>query len=576
MKMSLSRASRHRGVLGGICFLLILCYIKFLIWNPSSSSTISVPSLESSSTELQPASSISDVSTEYGSPPLLAESRVSNAFAQHPCARVAETELAKLRTVERPSIFTFHHGVPLLSDDIINAPTDLCLIISVPQTSSLDEEFLDVPVENDGPDSIHLLLNTSASIITLPPLRPLPSQHSAQQLFSFQPILYYAETDIRFAGTYEIHAEIEWANWHWAQEWEAFLDQTPRVLRFRNGVETAFKEKSEAEAKDERKRDYVFDPKPILTEDMHPPTLRISPPIDGIHDSRPPPCSDTLTVAQGQWLRTDDPSADEWGYAWDSPTCIASTFTNLDIFSCLSGKTIHVYGDSMLRRWSKVLLSGGEWCHNLTHHCQSEDNREDEPVDILILNDRGELVETEGSAVQFSEETHEPFRFGDGSELRFHWVHSLALSPHIWVRHLYDEEDIIWNGVHRETTVKANAIARPPPEQSDADIVLLGFGAWDQAFAPNFDLFKNHLPAFRDSIMQAYAGKPVYLRLANSYCCRAGDVSWRRYSGARVQHFDDLVRSAFDVEGASAMGGRVKVVDPVNFGGRPEVYRDYG
>ena len=562
--------------------ILLLCSgVMSFVWyawvyldKPSLGLRLPIPGTDISTPKTPPSFTVPDAPPA----PLTSNIPAPSSGFEDACAAISAADLEQLLKVERPTVVAFDKGKPIQTGSQVNAPNDVCIVISVPQTSSPGEEFNDVPVFNTGPDSIHLLLTSEANIITLPPPRPLLPQPRAQQLFSFQPILYHSTVSFQYAGAYAIHAEVEWANWHWAQEWEAFLNQDPQMTRFKNGVEK-FNSASEAPSLEEEKPGYVFDPLPVSPIDIHPSILEVARSED---PEMRPDCSDTVTATNGQWvhaashveLPVREEMVDEWGYAWDSPECVSSFFSTSEIFDCLAGKTLHVYGDSMLRRWAKVLLTGGEWCHNVTHHCQAEDSRDEEPVDLLFMTEEGQLVETQGSASQFGEDDHAPFTFGKGSTLMFNWVHSLALSPHVWMKKLYDDEDVI--GMHRDTIIRPGAVARPPPGQGDADVVLLGFGAWDQAFAPTFDMFEKQLPPLRDAVMQAYDGKPIYLRLANSWCCRKRDVAWRRYTGVRVQHFDDLVRDAFEVEGAVAMDGKMHVVDPAKTGGRPEVYKDYG
>ena len=158
-----------------------------------------------------------------------------------------------------------------------------------------------------------------------------------------------------------------------------------------------------------------------------------------------------------------------------------------------------------------------------------------------------------------------------------------------WTSHLYGEDD---HGSPR-TDVEDDTLGHPrsfqpfydlllgagarmPPDLPKPDFVVLGFGSWDSAFVPTFDEFETALLHLRDAILQAYPPDMLLvLRLSNGYCCRHGFEDYRRYTGVRIQHMNDIVKKAFRVEGALGMDGRVIVVDPEALTGRPRVVSDY-
>ena len=171
-----------------------------------------------------------------------------------------------------------------------------------------------------------------------------------------------------------------------------------------------------------------------------------------------------------------------------------------------------------------------------------------------------------------------PFRFGRNSKVYFSFIGSIVNTTSLWMDPLFDLEDLvnITSNFPTDRAVLPGAKSRAPPEIGQADLVIAGTGAWDTSFTNRFDAFEQVLPQWRDTLLGAYPNTPLVLRLNNGFCCRGTDVYFRRFTGGRVQHFDDLLREASRVEGGKAMEGRISVLDPSYMSGRPEVVLDFG
>lgn len=485
------------------------------------------------------------------------------------CANITREDLDQLHNVTRLTIRTFADGKAIAATASLQAPQAVCILIAVPQIAP-DYEF-DAPVPGKGPDAIHLYLNSSEGVIvTFPPLRPLPSQVGLNLPLADHAIIYYAESTLFTPGIYNIQAKHEWANWRWAYEWA--WDTALNLFIFASGMTrpAGFMLASL----------YAFTPTAVDPADMYPPQLHVT--GNTILPERPF-CSDNITAGRGRWYNAEafeglqTELVDEWGGGWEGDACRIDYYDTSDIFDCLANKVIHVYGDSMLRRVSKTLLAGGRWCLNPLDKCQTEDDRDEIPVTKLVHH-HGALVEATDDRTNFGEHSTSPIRFGKNTYLYFSFSGSLISGPHSWVPALFDPEDL---QVEDKTfTIKDGVTARAPPHMAPADLVIFGVGAWDSALDEHAADFAGQLPRFRNALLQAYDGVPMVMRLQNTFFGRGNDVIWRRYSGPRVQHFDDMLRRVFHIEetdgSARGWGGRLAVLDPSYMGGRPEVWQDFG
>ncbi|MBE7180785.1 MAG: hypothetical protein INR71_06180 [Terriglobus roseus] len=301
-----------------------------------------------------------------------------------------------------------------------------------------------------------------------------------------------------------------------------------------------------------------------------------------------PPCDNETTAAQGRWYRyrsfpvLERELVDEWGYTWQGDKCHLDFYNAIESLDCLENKNIHVYGDSMSRRLAKTLLSGGKWCLDPWAACQDEDDIRDGLVPKLDVDKDGGIVINEMMReAHFERYDTSNMTFGKNTSLFFEFITALSGSSGTWMEPLYDEKDRhLKEGAGKTLAVDAmetvpGAIARPPPEMPPADAVIVGFGAWDQAFTDKFDQYEVAVELIRDAFLQAYPGVPIILRMANSFCCRNTDPVFRRYTGGRIREFDARTRKVFRVDGATAWDGRFRVMDPANMNGRPEVINDY-
>lgn len=523
------------------------------------------------------------------------------------CANISESHLQRLRNAGQSVIATFADGEPISSDYSLKTPQAICILVVVPQRQP--EVWYDIPTKGKGPDTIHLLLTSEDITLTFPPLLPLPlraegitasNETVTEESQAAESVIYHAETVLLHPGSYSISAEHEWNEWKWAQEWSWVTE------------EEFFQYKSGFQAKGGLAGVYWFEPKAFETNMMFPHTITIR----GADAAPPRPiCDNTRTASNGRWYNASafpgiQPELiDEWGYSWEGDDCRIDYYNQDDIFDCLSDKVIHVFGDSMLRRQVKTLLAGGRWCLNPHDKCQTEDDRDEVAVTKLVHLPSGAIVEQNEERQHFRETGTAPIQFGKNSTLYFTFSGSLITGPHAWVPALFDSDRIFSDGT--SWALDPTARARPPPEMLPADLVLFGIGAWDSALDESFETFSAQLPQFHRAFMQAYGGEGVdydndgeiehdniddasgtsmvsstskppplmAMRLGNSYCCRGTDLLYRRYTGTRVQHTDDLIREEFRVDpehGATAMDGRVFVVDPRNMNGRWDVIKDYG
>lgn len=126
--------------------------------------------------------------------------------------------------------------------------------------------------------------------------------------------------------------------------------------------------------------------------------------------------------------------------------------------------------------------------------------------------------------------------------------------------------------------LRNGARARMPPGAPEPDLVIIGFGAWDEAYAPTFEDFERTLPHYRDALMEAYPDTPMVLRISHGHCCPRTYNLYRHNSGTRIQHINDITRKVFQVnaEGTQAMNGKIVVIDAEGLVGRPEDNMDYG
>lgn len=505
------------------------------------------------------------------------------------CAAVSPETLSALQSATSPTIRVLSKGQVVSEDSPIQAPAPVCILVAIPQTRLPEQDYTDAPVPNKGPDSIHLYLNATDVIVTFPPLDPLPGQPEASTLHTTDSnsIVYYADTILYTAGVYNIVAENEFAHWFWAQEWQVIFHNVHPVTNLPNST--------------------------ILTTTGNPPGA-----LYETHEFRPrslprasitvsgsralpsrPPCSDTVNAGVGRWYKQSSFSdvlskamTDEWGYTWQGDFCHLSHFTPAETVQCFENKNIQFFGDSMTRRMLKAIVSGGEWCRDLNDDCQDADDGADGMIDTLDMDTAtGELVQhsmPRGSHFQTWDRS--AIKFGSNSSAYFSFLTQLGHWPGDWMDRIYDAEDLVVlkeiNGPeNNETTnraIKPGALshARPVPESGAVDLVVIGFGAWDQAFTDRFDTYENQLAQFRDAMITAYSppghDTPMIMRMSNSWCCRGTENSFRRYTGSRICEFDARTKKIFNYTASgNAVNGRIMVVDPINMNGRADVLSDY-
>ncbi|KAI9728367.1 MAG: hypothetical protein M1828_003767 [Chrysothrix sp. TS-e1954] len=515
------------------------------------------------------------------------------ASSPGPCDLIGPHEISRIQRVETLSTYSFADGSAIGDGRIVPPGTEICVLIAVPQNPP-NGVLLDVPIESKGPDNLHIFIKSDDVQLSFRPPRPIPDQLSLRKPFANNTsILYYAETTLYHDGAYQLFVDHEWSNWWWAKQWRDDFEQN--VTRYPTGAKIPFP------SREERVRQYhepeYYDWVSVSQDDHHPPVIDVANGGDWEANRRRRVCDIDYEVDRGRWYsRSRFPGLiqefDEWGYAYDGDTCQFDFFTDYDVMNCLAGLQIHAYGDSQLRRITKTITSGGHFCRNTSHECQ----RMDGAMRNLVFDNDGGLVKS------LEEEKYKPFNNSEftnlptfGSDSRIHWafLRDLVYDYRDWTRLFYDKEDhstenalaldespepsIFSNHAFDPTQdIRLGAKARQSPSAPPADLVLLGFGSWDAAFATTFEELERVLPSFRDALLDAYPPSvPIVLRLLNGYCCRHKFDDFRRYTGTRIQHMNDLIREAFDVHGVWAADGRIIVVDPEVLTGRPDVVSDY-
>lgn len=484
----------------------------------------------------------------------------------------------QLSQVEKASVSVVVNGMLIdTHQQDLHTGDNLCILVAIPQNNFEDESlYLDPPASLRGPDSIHLYLNSSNAILTIPPLRAHPSNQSDWVLLHVpHAIVYSTAITLNQAGDYQIISENEYGNWRWEQEYHSnmgtLMPPNPLIGTFPSSG------------------DFPWDYKPVPL-----PTVPIT--VQGTdHFSRKPTCDATLTAAQGRWLRAASfphyahvPPAlvDEWGYTWQGDHCDLDYFSPHEAASCLAHKRIHFYGDSNGRRLLKVLLAGGRWCLDPTASCQDEDDRADTPITTIQVDELGHLNSTtipRENHFQGLGDRPDPagIAFGRNTTAYFTFLTKLTNDTSHWMDRLYDAADLEVHAlndtarIYADREVRPGAVPRQPPGLPAADIAILVPGSWDAAFAERFNAYQWRVEQLRDAFLGAYARATTVLRLSHQYCCRAPS-NYRRFNGQRLAEFDDRLRAVFAVEGGTAAGGAMRVLDPGAMSGRPEVLETYG
>lgn len=502
-------------------------------------------------------------------PPLSDLDAVSSIDTSAPCQRVPSPMIARLEESSERAVTVLAGDRVLTPDQPLQLPSTLCILISIPQEPlpDLDPDYVDPPVPNKGPDSIHLLINSTDVTLTFPPLRPL----HPNPVDTPPSIIYYAEATILQGGTYEIHAEQEFANWKWAMGWHLAYGAQPFRLETGQLPDKTFEAHEFRPVALPRAQFTVQGPSQF-------PQL--------------PVCTFKNIPDKGRWYRKDafpeleSVPADETGYIWQGDHCLLDYFAPTDTASCLENKNIHVYGDSMTRRLTKMLINSGEWCYNLTNKCQDEDERPGIFLTKMEEDDLGALTWTpiNQDSTMFDHENITTIPFAKNATIQYQFIETITNVTSKYMVRFFDPADLI----HIPTPVpdmvpdydpRPAAIPRMSPALRAPDAVLVGFGAWDQAFTDHPDPYETNVARFRAILAQAYApATPILLRTANAFCCRSTGTGFRRYTGGRTQEFDDRTRKVFGITGAGGLtaDGRFRVVDVTNMNGRPDIIFRWG
>lgn len=521
------------------------------------------------------------------------------------CVKIPTAELERLQAGDEMAVHTYRSGNHLSEGQEINEAARICVVAVMPQSMPEYGYFKDVPVGARGPDSIHLYLNSSSVLVTTPPMRPLPSQPSAEMQLARESILYGTELKLKDPGIYEIRAEREFKNWRWAKQWRA--DLMNNSVHFIAGYELSIANWTDDMGMKEKLEEVntivndgtVFNPQIVDIGNIHPRSINVDydahPDLPGQHMQR---CTllPGFSAEKGRWFNASDfPNmpvglADEWGFIYQPDECHLDYFTDLDMANCFENKAINVFGDSNSRRLSRSIMSGGRWCPNSAAEdkCQKEDwgGAVLKVAWNALFNQLMEETETPEHSGQFELGDRKPFDFGKGSKLTFRFLQSIALAPNDWMDAFYDPKDYepTSSNPYQMTAfdpyqIRPGAKGRDDPDTPTPDLVIIAIGSWDEAFDESFETFERTAPYFRDAILEAYPDTKtrIALRLSQGHCCRSNwTEDLRRFTGTRIQHFGDIMRDVFEVEGGNAMKGRMVMLDASGMAGRPEVVLDYG
>ncbi|KAB8596121.1 hypothetical protein FH972_025830 [Carpinus fangiana] len=501
--------------------------------------------------------------------------RPSSHLREHvsACDAVPDSVINDLRNATTKDIAIVYNDRNVVSEaDVLQVPAHICILVTIPQkplsVADYDAGYTDPPVAGKGPDLVHLLVSSDDVVLTFPPLLPVPDQQFEPQ--HDESIIYSAAATILNNGTYTVSATHEFSNWKWAQEWHVSYENDSFSLGHGLSTDDVFK-----------------------VHDFHPDTIPSKKIIAmGLEDStRPPICNEHVNAGRGRWYKQktfpfiNANTADETGYAWQGDDCSLDYFSPDDVLTCLSNKTIHIYGDSMIRRETKAILNGGNWCLGLDDKCQDNDDWPGVPNTKLDIDENGAHVVTQldgSNDDHFGHDQINHIDFGMNTSIFYTFVTTVTNQTSLWMKQFYDDQDLIKpppdpsSKIPPDYEIKPGAKPRPPLSIARPDAVILGFGAWDQAFTDHFDSYENRLVQFRETLLGAYQGMPIIMRMANSWCCRSTGSGFRRFTGGRVQEFDDRTRRIFGVgTGGQTSDGRIRLLDPVNMNGREDILSQF-
>lgn len=494
------------------------------------------------------------------------------------CASIPPGILSVLQSSTARSTTVTSNGAILSESQSHPGPLHACILVALPQSPVLNPDtldYIDPLVSGKGPDLVHLIANSTDVTLTFPPLRPLPGQDIQQS--NSDALIYYAELVLLQAGTYDISATHEFDNWKWAQQWHVDYG----TLMFPDGT-----------SPDQTFAEHAFRPVPLPTVSL---TILGDKSLPSL-----PLCDHQRTAARGRWYRHDAfPSlpaemSDESGYVWQGDSCHLPYLRPSDVSQCLQNRNLHIYGDSMIRRVTKSLINGGEWCRDVHGQCQDEDDRGYVPLSRMLSSSDGLEPEwvpysEEEELALFSHDGITTVPFGNSAAVDFMFVTTITNQTSEWTSRFYASEDLEQltpapvKSTKPDFEIRPGAAPRLSPGLHKPDAVILGFGAWDEAFTDAFDAYHERLESFRRTVLEVYADVPIAMRLANSWCCRSTGNGFRRYTGGRVQEFDDRTRRVFRVQ--HGLGGletgitedeKVRLIDPSAMNGRKEMIFDFG
>ncbi|KAL1924458.1 uncharacterized protein VTP21DRAFT_4112 [Calcarisporiella thermophila] len=261
------------------------------------------------------------------------------------------------------------------------------------------------------------------------------------------------------------------------------------------------------------------------------------------------PCN-ALSDMRGRWVKqerlyrdnAEDPWAtlssqpgwnhvvDEFGYVFVPDRCRLHFYSQENAYQCLSNRTLHVYGDSNMRRSLRALRYGNAWCPVGHDICDCDDTLEDNVIPhpnpwIVQPTVPLEIPET-------------------GASVYYHFIGGLVRQNLPWGYFLLDS---------------ATSSARTLPR---ADLVVVSTGNWDSAFT-EYSVYEQALNRFVHAVGKEYAGTPVILRPPQSFCCFT--TPGRHWTRLRMERFRRLIREKMREANITA------VWDTGVLGMRPEV-----
>ncbi|KAI9502691.1 hypothetical protein GGI25_003546 [Coemansia spiralis] len=233
---------------------------------------------------------------------------------------------------------------------------------------------------------------------------------------------------------------------------------------------------------------------------------------------------------EGRWVSIGDlpfdastmPS-DNHNKVWLPYNCRLQYITYKEFAQCLVQKypSVHLFGDSNIRRAMKKITTLGKWCSTQdernTTGCVCEDYRE--PFDRFDVGKREVLVNIDP--------------INGGMEASNNATRKSVIRMRKWEGLIEGSNEPWWK-------------AFEPSGRPDPQIAVISLTNWDAAFSTRA-FFAQELSRLLNLVDTTYSNATeIIVRTGQYYCCRSDDSSWkRRYSRLRNKLFDKYIIEAF-------------------------------